>query len=503
MRKAFFLICIVVICLFAGLEYAGIYVSRWIHFFILLIMIRGVFDALQKSQAVKRNFPVIGNFRYMLEAIRPEIQQYFIESNTDGRPIDRNERSVVYQRSKKELRVQPFGTQEDLYQEGMEWVCHSMYPTEVEKDFDRVKVGGEQCRKPYSSSIFNISAMSYGSLSKNAVEALNLGAAAGGFYHNTGEGGIAPAHHLGGDLVWQLGTGYFGCRKSDGRFDPDLFQEKSRHDSVKMIEIKISQGAKPGKGGMLPGAKVTQEIASIRGVPVGKDVISPAGHLEFSDAKGLLEFVRHLRELSDGKPVGFKLCVGNRMEVQEVFRQIEATGILPDFITVDGAEGGTGAAPIEFSDSVGMPLKDGLSFITTLVDQYGLRSNVKVVAAGKSLTAFHLIRNFALGADIVNSGRGMMLSLGCIQALRCHSNHCPVGITTNNPELVAGLDVKSKAVRVTNYHSETVHMVKDLLMAMGRKRPSEITREDVFQRQSDGNYKTFAEIYNIHSEVRA
>ncbi len=496
MRKPFFIASFAVIVVLALLYYMEVQVPFWVTGLLLALIILGVRDSFQKSHAVIRNFPIVGHFRYMLEAIRPEIQQYFVESNTDGRPIDRNDRSVVYQRSKKQLQVLPFGTQEDLYAEGQEWVCHSMFPGPVDEDFDRVKVGGEQCTQPYEASIFNISAMSYGSLSKNAVMALNLGAAKGGFYHNTGEGGIAPAHLLGADIVWQIGTGYFGCRTKDGGFDRDLFQKKSQQEQVKMIELKLSQGAKPGKGGMLPGAKVTVEIAEIRGVPIGEDVLSPSAHKEFSDAAGLLNFIKLLRELSGGKPVGFKVCVGDKAQILDVFKEMDKSGIVPDFITVDGAEGGTGAAPLEFANAVGMPLKDGLSFVASLVEQFDLKKNIKIIAAGKSLTGFHLIRSFGLGADIVNSGRGMMLALGCIQALRCHSNHCPVGITTNNPSLMAGLEVSSKSQRVANYHSETIKVVQHLLSAMGKARPSDVRREDIFQRQSDGTYKTYAEVYS-------
>jgi len=495
-RTVFCVVSILLVIFLGALLALGFHLPWWFLFGIAIVLLRGFLDIMQKKSAVKRNFPIVGHLRYILEAIRPEIQQYFIESNTDGKPIDRNMRSVVYQRAKKQLQVLPFGTQEDLYQEGREWICHSMFPTPVDDGYDRVIIGGEQCQKPYQASIFNISAMSYGSLSKNAVEALNKGAGMGNFYQNTGEGGIAPAHLNGGDLVWQIGTGYFGCRTDNSCFDSDQFKKKSQHDSVKMIELKISQGAKPGKGGILPGKKVTAEIAEIRGVPVGKDVLSPSTHKEFSDAVGLLGFIKELRDLSGGKPVGFKLCVGDKLELIEVFKQIEKTGILPDFITVDGAEGGTGAAPIEFANAVGMPLKDGLSFVSTQIKERGLSKNIKIIAAGKSLTGFHMIRNFALGADVINSARGMMLSLGCIQALRCHSNKCPVGITTNRKELVAGLDVASKSERVYNYHNETIKVVHSLLSAMGKKSPAEIQRQDLYQRQGDGTYKTFAEIYH-------
>ena len=459
------------------------------------IFIIGINDMKQTTHAVRRNFPIIGNLRYFFELIRPEIQQYFVESNTTGVPINRNLRSVVYQRAKKVLQTQPFGTQEDVYEEGNEWVCHSMYPTPVEEGFDRILVGGPQCKQPYNCSRLNISAMSYGSLSKNAVMALNVGADKGGFYHNTGEGGISPYHLKGGDLVWQIGTGYFGCRTLEGRFCDETFAKKSQKSEVKMIEIKVSQGAKPGKGGMLPGAKVTEEIAEIRGVPVGQDVNSPAKHVEFSDAKGLLDFVQRLRDLSGGKPVGFKICVGKKEEFKDIVETMKSAQSFPDFISVDGSEGGTGAAPIEFANAVGMPLKDGLSFVHEELVKAGLRKDIRIFASGKSLTGFHMIKNFALGADVVNSARGMMLSLGCIQALQCHSNHCPVGITTNNPMLVKGLVVDTKWKRVANYHEETLKAVKNLLTAMGKTRPEEVMREDIYQRQGDGTYKTFAEIY--------
>jgi glutamate synthase domain-containing protein 2 len=495
MRTAFLLVSFGIFGTFGGLYYVGTPAPIWLMVVVVLLFLLGVADMLQNQQAVKKNFPLIGHFRYMLEAIRPEIQQYFIESNTDGAPINRNDRSVVYQRSKKTTQVLPFGTQEDLYVEGREWLCHSMYSTPVQPGFDRVWVGSRQCEKPYHSSIFNISAMSYGSVSHKAVEALNRGAALGGFYHNTGEGGIADYHRKGADLVWQIGTGYFGCRTLDGDFSGDAFQEKAQWPEVKMIEIKISQGAKPGKGGLLPGAKVTEEIARIRGVRPHRDVVSPSFHKEFSDGPGLLHFVKKLRELSGGKPVGFKLCVGRKDEFLDIIKAIEQTGILPDFINVDGAEGGTGAAPLEFSNAVGMPLKDGLAFVRMALDQAGLTDEVKLIAAGKILTGFHMMRSFALGADIVNSGRGMMLALGCIQALRCHTNHCPVGITTNREDLMVGLHIPSKAQRVANYHEETIKVVEALLSATGKACPRDLNLHDIYQRQGDGTYKTFAHIY--------
>ncbi|MCB0377671.1 MAG: FMN-binding glutamate synthase family protein [Bdellovibrionales bacterium] len=491
----FFFISFCVFVVIVSLFYFGNPLAPYLALVFIPLFVLGLFDMVQTRHAVKRNFPVIGHFRYILEAIRPEIQQYFVESNTDGAPINRNDRSLVYQRSKQELQSQPFGTQQNVYEVGRDWVCHSIYPVKVDDHFDRVTFGGPHCKQPYSASRLNISAMSYGSLSKNAVSALNLGARLGGFAQNTGEGGISEFHRLGGDIIWQLGTGYFGARQANGMFCPETFKEKSHWPEIKMIELKLSQGAKPGKGGMLPGAKVTQEIATIRGVEIGKDVISPAGHPMFSDAKGLMNFIGQLRELSGGKPVGFKLCVGKHQEFFDIIEAMKQTGIQPDFITVDGSEGGTGAAPLEFANSVGMPIKDGLAFVSQTLEKENLKKDIRIIASGKSLTGFDMIRLFALGADTVNSARGMMLALGCIQALRCHSNHCPVGITTNNPQLVAGLHVPTKSERIANYHKETLKAVKDLLSAMGKTGPEKVGRSDIYQRQPDGSCQTFAQIY--------
>ena len=460
-----------------------------------ILFLVGLRDAFQSRHAVLKNFPVVGHFRYLLEEIRPEIQQYFVESNTDGRPIDRNTRSVVYQRSKKALQTQPYGTQDDVYEAGNEWLTHSMYPTTASEGWDWIQVGGSQCQKPYRCSRLNISAMSYGSLSARAIQALNKGAKIGGFYHNTGEGGISDHHLHGGDLVWQIGTGYFGCRTEDGKFCSKSFAEKAQKDIVKMVEIKLSQGAKPGKGGMLPGAKVTPEVARVRQVPIGKDVLSPSSHNSFSNPKELLAFVDQLRELAGGKPVGIKMCIGRYREFEELVDAMVTEGKHPDFITIDGSEGGTGAAPIEFCDSVGMPLKDSLCFVNDLLNERGLRNKICIIASGKSFTGFDMIRNFALGADIINSARGMMLALGCIQALRCHSNECPVGIATNHPGLEKGLSVEAKAPRVANYHHETLKSAGALLGAMGKKDISEIERRDIFMRMDTGQCLSFEEYY--------
>jgi glutamate synthase domain-containing protein 2 len=445
---------------------------------------------------VRRNFPVIGHARYLLELIRPEINQYFVESNSDGRPFSRNDRSVVYQRAKGELDTLPFGTQHDVYATGYEWINHSLVPVEPSPECCRVVVGNGACRQPYSASILNVSAMSYGSLSRNAVLALNGGAKRGGFAHNTGEGGISPYHlDPGGDLVWQIGTAYFGCWTADGRFDPDAFAERASLPTVKMIEVKLSQGAKPGHGGILPGAKVTQELAAIRGVPVGKDVVSPPAHSVFSTPLGLLRFLQVLRDGSGGKPVGFKLCVGKRHEFLGIVKAMLDSGIVPDFITVDGAEGGTGAAPLEFSDSVGTPLNEGLSFVHNALVGAGVRDHVRLIASGRVNTGFQMATRVALGADMCNAARAMMFALGCIQALRCNTNACPTGVATQDPELVRGLHVGDKADRVARYHAETVKSFFQVLGAAGFHEPAHLKPWFVMRRVSSGKVLSYHEIY--------
>lgn len=469
----------------------------WIFFIFSPFILLGYYDALQSRRAVLRNFPIIGHIRYLLEDIRPEIQQYFVESDFDGRPIPRYLRSLVYQRSKGVLQTVPFGSQTDVYAQNHEWINHSLKApqTSHSKNEIRISIGGSQCRKPYSASILNISAMSYGALSSNAVMALNLGAKEGRFYQNTGEGGLSSYHKLGGDIVWQIGTGYFGCRTLEGKFDEHMFQQTAIHDFVKMIEIKLSQGAKPGHGGILPGVKVTKEISEIRHVPEGKDVLSPGHHTAFDSPIGLLHFVQKLRELSGGKPVGFKLCVGKYHEFLAICKAMRESGIQPDFITVDGSEGGTGAAPLEFIDSVGTPLNEGLKFVHDALIGFGFRDEIKVIASGKIFTGFHIISKMALGADLVNSARGMMMALGCIQALRCNSNNCPVGITTSDPQLVAGLHVPTKFQRVLKYHQETLHVFQELLAAMGYSHPRQIQRKDIYKRMGDLSVRTYEELY--------
>lgn len=457
----------------------------------------GLYDMYQDRHTIMRNFPLVGRFRWWAEGLRPKIYQYFVESDTDGKPIPRNLRSVVYARAKRELDTNPFGTQRDTSREGYEWMSHSL-DTGDHRDCPsclQTEVGSSQCDDPYLASIFNISAMSYGSLSSKAVEALNLGAKMDDFYHNTGEGGISPYHEQGGDLVWQIGTAYFGCRKNNGEFCPDTFEQQATKDQVKMIEIKLSQGAKPGHGGVLPATKNTEEIAEIRHVEPHEDVISPPSHPEFDTPVGLLEFVQRLRELSGGKPVGFKLCIGDPSEFVSVAKAIRETEIIPDFITVDGGEGGTGAAPLEYSNSVGAPFQDGLAFAVDVLRGFNLDDEVSVITSGKILTGFHIIKAFALGADLTNSARGMMLALGCIQALECNENTCPTGITTQDPELMEGLVVDDKAQRVANYHDETVHAVSELLTAAGLKHPDEIDRYRINRRTAADTIKRYEEIY--------
>ncbi|MFQ5742468.1 MAG: FMN-binding glutamate synthase family protein [Acidobacteriota bacterium] len=470
----------------------------WSLVLIAPLIVLGLYDTLQRQHTILRNFPLIGHGRYLFELVRPEIQQYFIESNVDAFPIEREFRSIVYQRAKGELETQPYGTQRDVYRIGYEWASPSLHPVDPPAEACCLTVGGPDCTRPYLASLLNISAMSFGALSKNAILALNRGAAKGGFAHNTGEGGISPYHlEPGGDLIWQVGTGYFGCRTADGGFDADLFAEQAALESVRMIELKLSQGAKPGHGGILPGVKVTPEIARIRGVPVGETVYSPPGHRAFSTPEGLIEFVARLRQLAAGKPVGFKLCVGRRSDFFAVCKAMLETGIMPDFISVDGGEGGTGAAPLEFANSVGMPARDAWIFVHSVLRGVGLRDRIRIIASGKILTGFHMVRALALGADLCASARGMMLALGCIQALRCNTDHCPTGITTHNPALVHGLDVGDKGERVARFHERTIEGFLELLGAMGIEDPAELQPQHIFRRVDDLRVRHFGEIYKF------
>jgi len=456
----------------------------------------GLYDVTQTRRSLLRIYPVIGHGRYLLEELRPEIQQYFVESDLDGTPYPREFRSLIYQRAKGARDTVPFGTQRDVDRVGYEWMSQSLAPCPIPAEEPRVRVGGRECSQPYEASHLNISAMSFGSLSKNAILALNGGARIGGFAHNTGEGGLSPYHLTpGGDLIWQIGTGYFGCRTPEGRFDPAAFAEKSQLDAVKMIEIKLSQGAKPGHGGILPAAKVSREIATIRGVPVGEDIVSPPTHSAFSTPQGLLEFVANLRHLSGGKPVGFKLCIGQRTEFLAICKAMRATGIAPDFVTVDGAEGGTGAAPVELSNSVGMPMRDGVLFVNNAFRGIGLRDEVRVIAAGRLSSAYHMIRAMALGADLCNAARAMMFALGCIQARKCNTNQCPVGVATQDPSRAQGLVVADKAPRVANYHRSTIHAFLELVASAGVVDASELSPHHVTRRIDSTTFKAYDEIY--------
>lgn len=464
------------------------------------IIIAGLRDFFQTKHSVLRNFPIVGHFRYFFELIRPEINQYFVESNTDGVPFSREQRSVVYQRAKLVLDTLPFGTQKDVYEVGYEWANHSLKPVHVDPTDLRIIVGGPQCKKPYSASILNISAMSFGALSKNAIMALNSGAKMGNFSHNTGEGGISKYHLQGGDIIWQIGTAYFGCRTDDGCFCPKQFEEKSQMEDVKMIEIKLSQGAKPGHGGILPAVKITKEISEIRGVPIGKDIISPPSHKEFSTPIGLLEFIQRLRDLSGGKPTGFKLCIGKRREFFAICKAIHKTGIYPDFITIDGGEGGTGAAPLEFSNHIGTPLVTALILVHNALVGFSLRDKISIFSSGKIASGFGIVKQLCLGADLCYSARAMMMALGCIHSLRCNSNHCPVGVTTHDPNRVAGLVVSDKKHRVANYHRETVESVAEIIGAMGISRTDDLRHWHVMRRVGPNDVRHYGEIYDFLRE---
>jgi glutamate synthase domain-containing protein 2 len=497
-RVKFIIISIIIILVIAVISQFWIPIL-WSFVVLGPLILMGVFDILQTKHAIRRNFPLIGRFRYVLESIRPEIMQYFVETDTEGRPLNRILRSLVYQRAKKVNDTEPFGTQMNLYQSGYEWMEHSMYaknnPKEI-GEFPRLIIGGKDCKQPYSSSLLNISAMSFGSLSKNAIMALNKGANMGNFAHNTGEGGLSHYHlEHGGDLIWQIGTGYFGCRNEDGTFNSETFKESAIRPEVKMIEIKLSQGAKPGHGGILPASKNTEEIAKIRHIKPHVAVHSPPAHSAFSNPIEFMHFIKKLRDLSGSKPIGFKLCIGRRQEFMDFCEAMICTGITPDFITVDGGEGGTGAAPIEFSNSMGMPLREGLVFVYDTLVGFGLKKDIKLIVAGKIITGFHMARALALGADGCNSARAMMLSIGCIQALQCNNNTCPVGVATQNKSLVKGLVVEDKAVRAKNYHETTIHSFLELIAASGLNDPHELRRSHINKRMGGYEVLTYEEIY--------
>jgi glutamate synthase domain-containing protein 2 len=475
--------------------------ALWLAPLLLTLIGLGVYDMAQTKHAIRRNFPVAGRLRYLFEAIRPEMQQYFVESNSSGRPFSRQQRSLVYQRAKNVTDTLPFGTEEDVYAVGYEWMNHSLCALHPSDEAPRVRIGGPTCAQPYDAAVLNVSAMSYGALSKNAILALNRGAKLGGFYHNTGEGGLSPYHlEGGGDICWQIGTGYFGCRDDRGNFDPVRFADKAKNPAIKMIELKLSQGAKPGHGGILPAAKVTREIAQIRHVPIGQDVLSPPTHTAFNTPEGLLRLLGQLRELSLGKPVGFKLCLGKRREFLAICKAMLTTGIVPDFITVDGGEGGTGAAPLEFSNVLGTPLDEALIFIHNALVGVGLRKQIRVIASGRVISGFDLAHKIAIGADLCNSARAMMFALGCIQAQKCNTNECPTGVATQDPALVRGLVVDDKAARVRNYQHNTVHALVELLAASGMASPAELRPWHILRRVSPTEVHHYGEMYEYLKE---
>ena len=468
MRKQFFIFGIIILILSSIIAYYYRY-SIFFPLTIFAVILIGFANSIQTKHAILRNFPVLGYFRYLFEMIAPEIQQYFIERSTDGKPFSRNQRSLVYQRAKNIDSTTPFGTQLNLNQSNYEGIKHSIFPTAVNEELPRVLVGGQDCTQPYLASLLNISAMSFGSLSENAIVALNKGAQKGKFYHNTGEGGLTEFHLQGADVTWQIGTGYFGCRDDRGGFDGGKFAEKANLPEVKMIEIKLSQGAKPGHGGVLPAAKNTEQIAKIRGVQPHTTILSPPSHSAFSDTKGLVEFIAQLRLLSNGKPIGFKLCIGETSEFEMICQEMISQNCFPDFITIDGAEGGTGAAPLEFADGVGMPFEPALIFVNKTLIRFEIRDKIRVICSGKIISGYSILRAIALGADMCNSARGFMFSLGCIQALRCNNNQCPTGVATQDRMLMKGLVVTDKSERVYHFHKNTLHAANELLAAAGKK----------------------------------
>ena len=470
--------------------------TRWFLAILIPLVLLSIYDVLQKKHAILRNFPVIGHLRFIFEFIRPEIQQYFIANDEEELPFNRETRSLVYERAKNIRDTKPFGTELDILRIGYTWVLHSMAPKPVYEVEPRITVGGPECRKPYSASRFNISAMSFGALSAKAIMALNKGAKLGGFAQNTGEGGLSPYHLQGGDLIFQLGTAYFGCRNEQGLFDAESFKSIALLNEVKMIEIKLSQGAKPSHGGILPAVKVTQEIADIRHVQMGHDILSPPAHSAFHSPRELLQFVSQLRELSDGKPIGFKLCIGRKDEFLGICKAMLDTKILPDFITVDGAEGGTGAAPVEFTNHVGEPLDAGLTFVHNALVGIDVRDKIRIICSGKVASGYDLVLRIAMGADMCNAGRAMMMSVGCIQAKQCNANTCPTGVATQNLRLQRGLVVDEKQHLAANYHKNTMKSFLEIVGAMGLGNPSDLEPDFIMQRVSDSCTKPLSEIYD-------
>jgi glutamate synthase domain-containing protein 2 len=484
-----------VLLLAATLATAALHHLSWLCAIVpALLVALGLYDMSQSRHAILRNYPIWGHLRFFFEFVRPEIRQYFVEDDTDEKPFSLAQRSLVYQRSKNAVDSRPYGTELDVKATGHEWIMHSLAPTKLSGCDFRVLVGGDRAQ-PYSMSIFNVSAMSFGALSANAIRALNLGAKKGGFAHDTGEGSMSKYHREhGGDIIWEVASGYFGCRNDDGTFNAEKFQRQANELQVKMIEVKLSQGAKPGHGGVLLAAKVTPEIAETRGIPMGQDCISPARHSEFSTPRGLLEFVERLRKLSGGKPTGFKLCIGHPWEFFGIAKAMLETGILPDFIVVDGAEGGTGAAPLEFTDHIGTPLQEGLLLVHNTLVGIGLRDRIKIGASGKIITAFDIAKTLAIGADWVNSARGFMFAVGCIQAQKCHSDRCPTGVATQDPVRQRALNVPDKGERVFNFHHNTLHALQEIIQAAGLASPDDLRAHHIVRRVSSYEVKLMSDL---------
>ena len=486
---------LVIACLFVPLLRWGL---------ILFVPLLGIalWDFIQPKHTLRRNFPLLARVRWIMEDLRPYAQAYVVESDLEGRPFSHQARALVYARAKGQLDSHPMGTEFDVYSDEYEWLSHSITPNDKAPKHWRLDIGGPDTAKPYSSSLLNISAMSFGSLSARAIEALNLGAKLGNFAHNTGEGSISRHHRgqsgeVGGDLVWEIGSGYFGCRAADGSFDPAQFAGNAQDDQVKMIEIKLSQGAKPGHGGVLPGRKVTEEIAEARGILAGQDCLSPAAHSTFSTPIELMHWTAKLRELSGGKPVGMKLCVGKPHEVFALVKAMLETGITPDFITVDGAEGGTGAAPLELSNSVGMPLREGQIMVRNALVGAGLKNRVKIAASGKIHSGAQMAKAFALGADWCNAARPFMFSLGCVQSMQCHTGNCPTGVATQTAWRQEGLVVEDKAPRVARYQEQTLAGLREIVVAMGFDDPWQIGPHDMRERINGVRSDAIDQIYTF------
>jgi glutamate synthase domain-containing protein 2 len=497
-RRIFFLLSIFSLVTVSILHFAVHWQPALTFLWVVIpYILIGIYD-LNSNHNILRNYPVIGHLRYIFEFVRPEIQQYFVATNQSGRPYNREQRSLIYQRAKNVMDTHPFGTEHDITAPGYEYANHSINVKEVVSERSRNLVGGPQCKQPYSASLINISAMSYGALSRNAIRALNHGAKLANIFHNTGEGGLTE-HHLagGGDITWQIGTGYFGCRTHDGGFDAAKFEKMANLSVVKMIEIKISQGAKPSHGGVLPKDKITAEISEIRGIPMGKDCLSPPDHTTFDSPKGLMHFIEELRKLTNGKPIGFKICIGIKSEFMGICKAMLETGVTPDFITVDGAEGGTGAAPLIYTNRLGMPGDEAVAFVHNCLVGCGLRDSIKIIASGKVASGFDIARKLAIGANMVNIARGFMFTIGCIQALHCNSNKCPTGVTSNDPRRYNAINIEEKSHRVHNFHKNTIHALLELTGAMGCDDPQKLHPELIQYRIDGIRSATLKQLYHF------